>query len=89
MRREDATLIEAQRLKRYLAEEMVEEYEEGRMVRRHMIKTVGRILGVSGGVRGESHPAGVAQLLYPGSWRRGARGGARVRERYQRRYAGA
>lgn len=35
------------RLKRYLAEEMVEEYEEGRMSRRHMIKTVGRILGVS------------------------------------------
>ena len=37
---------DVQRLKRYLAEEMVEEYEEGRMSRRHMIKTVGRILGV-------------------------------------------
>ena len=38
---------DAQRLKRYLAEELVEEYEEGRMSRRHMIKTVGRILGVT------------------------------------------
>ena len=38
---------DVQRLKRYLAEEMVEEYEEGRMSRRHMIKTVGRILGVA------------------------------------------
>jgi carboxymethylenebutenolidase len=38
---------DTQRLKRYLAEEMVEEYEEGRMSRRHMIKTVGRILGVT------------------------------------------
>jgi carboxymethylenebutenolidase len=36
-----------QRLKRYLAEEMVEEYEEGRMTRRRMIQTVGRILGVT------------------------------------------
>jgi len=35
------------RLKRYLAEEMVEEYEEGRMSRRRMISTVGRILGVA------------------------------------------
>ena len=34
-------------LKRYLAEEMVEEYEEGRMSRRQMIMTVGRILGVT------------------------------------------
>lgn len=38
---------DAQRLKRYLAEEMVEEYEEGRMSRRRMILTVGRILGVT------------------------------------------
>jgi carboxymethylenebutenolidase len=38
---------DAQRLKRYLAEEMVEEYEEGRMSRKQMITTVGRILGVS------------------------------------------
>ena len=38
---------DTQRLKRYLAEEMVEEYEEGRMSRRQMIKTVGRILGVA------------------------------------------
>ena len=38
---------DAQRLKRYLAEEMVEEYEEGRMSRRQMIRTVGRILGVA------------------------------------------
>ena len=38
---------DAQRLKRYLAEEMVEEYEEGRMSRRQMIMTVGRILGVT------------------------------------------
>ena len=35
------------RFKRYLAGEMVEEYEEGRMSRRQMIKTVGRILGVT------------------------------------------
>jgi carboxymethylenebutenolidase len=47
VRREDATLNDAQRLRRYLAEEMVEEYEDGRMSRRHMIKTVGRILGVT------------------------------------------
>src|SRR5215203_1967946 len=45
--REDAVLNDTQRLKRYLAEEMVEEYEEGRMSRRQMIKTVGRILGVA------------------------------------------
>ena len=38
---------DTQRLKRYLAEEMVEEYEEGRMSRRRMIVTVGRILGVT------------------------------------------
>lgn len=38
---------DAWRLKRYLAEEMVEEYEEGRMSRRRMIVTVGRILGVT------------------------------------------
>lgn len=38
---------DTQRLKRYLAEEMVEEYEEGRMSRRQMIETVGRILGVA------------------------------------------
>jgi len=38
---------DTQRLKRYLAEEMVEEYEEGRMSRRRMIATVGRILGVA------------------------------------------
>ena len=38
---------DTQRLKRYLAEEMVEEYEEGRMSRRQMIQTVGRILGVA------------------------------------------
>lgn len=37
---------DVQRIKRYLAEEMVEEYEEGRMSRRQMITTVGRILGV-------------------------------------------
>jgi carboxymethylenebutenolidase len=40
-------LNDSQRLKRYLAEEMVEEYQEGRMSRRQMIKTVGQILGVS------------------------------------------
>jgi carboxymethylenebutenolidase len=40
-------LNDTQRLKRYLAEEMVEEYEEGRMSRRQMIKTVGKILGVA------------------------------------------
>jgi carboxymethylenebutenolidase len=34
-------------LKRYLAEEMVEEYQEGRLSRRTMIKTVGQILGVA------------------------------------------
>jgi carboxymethylenebutenolidase len=44
---EDAVLNDTQRLKRYLAEEMVEEYEEGRMSRRQMIQTVGRILGVA------------------------------------------
>ena len=38
---------DAQRIKRYLAEEMVEEYEEGRMSRRQMIQTVGRIFGVA------------------------------------------
>ena len=38
---------DAQRLKQYLAEEMVEEYLEGRMSRRQMLKTVGQILGVS------------------------------------------
>ena len=38
---------DAQRLKRYLAEEMVEEYEDGRISRRQMIKTVGQILGVA------------------------------------------
>lgn len=38
---------DAQRLKRYLAEEMVEEYEQGRMSRRQMLKTVGQILGVT------------------------------------------
>ncbi len=47
LRREDAVLNDTQRLKRYLAEEMVEEYEEGRMSRRQMIQTVGRILGVA------------------------------------------
>jgi carboxymethylenebutenolidase len=45
-RREDTLLNETQRLKRYLAEEMVEEYEEGRMSRRQMLKTVCQILGV-------------------------------------------
>jgi len=40
-------LNDAQRLKQYLAEEMVEEYLEGRMSRRQMLKTVGQILGVS------------------------------------------
>jgi len=40
-------LNDTQRLKRYLAEEMVEEYEEGRMSRRQMIQTVGRIFGVA------------------------------------------
>src|ERR671939_1867921 len=44
---EDVVLNDTQRLKRYLAEEMVEEYEEGRMSRRQMITTVGRILGVT------------------------------------------
>ena len=38
---------DAQKLKRYLAEEMVEEYEDGRMSRRQMIETVSRILGVA------------------------------------------
>ncbi|MDQ4063640.1 MAG: dienelactone hydrolase family protein, partial [Actinomycetota bacterium] len=38
---------DTQRIKRYLAEEMVEEYEEGHMSRRQMIQTVGRILGVA------------------------------------------
>ncbi|MDX6381663.1 MAG: carboxymethylenebutenolidase [Rubrobacteraceae bacterium] len=38
---------DAHRLKRYLAEEMVEEYEDGRMSRRQMIETVGRIFGVA------------------------------------------
>src|SRR5918998_2730589 len=47
LRRENAVLNDTQRLKRYLAEEMVEEYEEGRMSRRQMIRTVGRILGVA------------------------------------------
>ena len=47
MEREDAVLNDAQRLKRYLAEEMVEEYQDGRMSRRKMIQTVGRILGVA------------------------------------------
>jgi carboxymethylenebutenolidase len=47
MGREDALVDDTQRLKQYLAEEMVEEYEEGRMSRRHMIKTVSRILGVA------------------------------------------
>src|SRR5215212_10007531 len=44
---EGAVLNDSWRLKRYLAGEMVEEYEEGRMSRRQMIKTVGRILGVT------------------------------------------
>src|ERR687883_359783 len=47
MRRRGEVLNDSQRLKRYLAEEMVEEYEEGRMSRRQMIETVGRILGVT------------------------------------------
>ncbi len=47
MGREDAILNDTQKIKRYLAEEMVEEYEEGRMSRRRMIETVGRILGVA------------------------------------------
>ena len=47
MGREDALVDDTQKLKQYLAEEMVEEYEEGRMSRRHMIKTVSRILGVA------------------------------------------
>ena len=47
MEREDTVLNDAQRLKRYLAEEMVEEYEEGRISRRQMLKTVSQILGVS------------------------------------------
>lgn len=38
---------DVQRLKRYLAEEMVEEYQDGRMSRRQMIRTVGQILGVA------------------------------------------
>jgi carboxymethylenebutenolidase len=45
--REDAVLNDTQRLKCYLAEEMVEDYKEGRMSRRQMIKTVGQILGVA------------------------------------------
>ena len=45
--RRGEVLNDSQRLKRYLAEEMVEEYEEGRMSRRQMIETVGRILGVT------------------------------------------
>ena len=40
-------LNDTQRLKRYLAEEMVEEYEDGRMSRQQMIKTVAQILGVA------------------------------------------
>jgi carboxymethylenebutenolidase len=44
---EDVILNDSWRLKRYLAEEMVEEYEEGRMSRLQMIQTVGRILGVA------------------------------------------
>src|SRR5919205_210874 len=44
---EGVVLNDTQRLKRYLAEEMVEEYEEGRISRRQMIVTVGRILGVA------------------------------------------
>jgi nitrile hydratase subunit alpha len=40
-------LHDSQRLKRNLAQEMVEQYEEGRMSRRHMLKTVGQILGVT------------------------------------------
>jgi carboxymethylenebutenolidase len=44
---EDTVLNDAHRLKRYLAEEMVEEYEDGRMSRRQMIETVGRIFGVA------------------------------------------
>jgi carboxymethylenebutenolidase len=46
-KKEDAAVDDTQRIKRYLAEEMVEEYEEGRMSRRQMIQTVGRILGVA------------------------------------------
>lgn len=38
---------DAEALKRYLAEEMVEDYEEGRMSRREMVRRVGLILGVS------------------------------------------
>lgn len=38
---------DAEVLKRYLAEEMVEEYEAGRTSRRRMIRTVGQILGVA------------------------------------------
>jgi nitrile hydratase subunit alpha len=45
--REETLLNDAQRLKQDLAEEMVEQYEEGRMSRRHMLKTVGQILGVT------------------------------------------
>ena len=45
--KEDVVVDDTQRIKRYLAEEMVEEYEEGRMSRRQMIQTVGRILGVA------------------------------------------
>jgi carboxymethylenebutenolidase len=44
---EDTVLNDALRLKRYLAEELVEEYEDGRMSRRQMIETVGRIFGVA------------------------------------------
>jgi nitrile hydratase subunit alpha len=40
-------LHDSQRLKRNLAQELVEQYEEGRMSRRHMLKTVGQILGVT------------------------------------------
>jgi len=40
-------LNDSQSLKRYLAEEMVEEYEQGLMSRRQMLKTVGQILGIS------------------------------------------
>jgi carboxymethylenebutenolidase len=47
VKKEDVVVDDTQRIKRYLAEEMVEEYEEGRMSRRQMIRTVGRILGVA------------------------------------------
>jgi nitrile hydratase subunit alpha len=42
-----AVLDDTQKYKRNLAQAMVDQYEEGRISRRHMLKTVGQILGVT------------------------------------------